>query len=559
MYIVRKNIHGKEYYYLAASFRKEGRVKTKTIAYLGKTRKVAEEKKKELEKERKKEAEKPEKRVEGKEKKRIVITNIDDLATFCKRKGFVYPTAEIYGGLAGFWDFGVFGAELKNNIKKEWKDFFVQEREDIVNIDGSIITHPKVWQTSGHVESFKDVSVICKKCKKPNKIEHRELGKAVCEFCGGELDKESAKSLNLMFTTQIGPLEKTSVKSYLRPETAQLIFTNFKQVVENQRLKLPFGIAQIGKAFRNEIAPRDFLFRTREFEQMEIEYFIMPKENCPYKIPDIKVFVYSTEMQEKKKEAEEMKISEALKRKIIKRDWHAYWLSNCLLWFRRLGCNMKNFRIRQHPKEELAHYSTDCWDIEYRFPFGWKELLGIADRADYDLSRHEKFSGKDLKMFIEGKGKILPHVVAEPSFGVERAFLVFMLEAYEYDNKRQNIVLRLDPKLVPIKAAILPIVKKPGFVKIARKIYDELKKEFNVFYDSGGSIGRRYARQDEAGTPVCIAIDGQTLKDSTVTLRDRDSTEQIRIKIENLKEIIGRVIKGESLLKLGRIVKTRVK
>lgn len=497
------------------------------------------------------------KKEEAKEEK----ISIEEMATFCKRKGFVYPSAEIYGGLAGFWDFGPFGAELKNNIKRSWWNFFIRSREDVVGIDGAIITHPRVWAASGHVESFSDMSVICKKCKKSGKVDKHEIDEAVCGLCGGELDKNSAKDLNLMFTTQVGPVKESSVESYLRPETAQLIFANFKSVAENARMKLPFGIAQIGKAFRNEIAPRDFLFRSREFEQMEIEYFIMPNEKCPYKIPDMKVLVYSEEMQSKKKENEEIKIADALKKGIIKRDWHAYWLANCLMFFKNLGCDMKNFRIRQHKKDELAHYSSDCWDLEYKFPFGWKELTGIADRSSYDLGRHEEYSKKDLKLFIEGKGKILPHVIAEPSFGVERAFLVVMFDAYDYDKKRDNIVLHLSPKLAPIKAAVFPIVKVDNkVVKMARDIYEELKTEFNAFYDDGGAVGRRYARQDEIGTPYCITIDADSVKKQDVTIRDRDTTKQIRVKLKELKNTLRMLISGDiEFVKAGKLVETRVK
>jgi len=486
--------------------------------------------------------------------------SIEELAAFCKRKGFVYPSGEIYGGLSGFWDFGTLGTELKKNIKQEWWSFFVRRREDMTGIDGSIITHPRVWAASGHVESFSDMSVVCKKCKKAGKVDKFEIDKAVCSFCGGELDKKNARNLNLMFSLQVGPVKESSIQSYLRPETAQLIFTNFKSVFESSRAKLPFGIAQIGKAFRNEIAPRDFLFRSREFEQMEIEYFIAPGEPCPFEISDAEVLVYSAEMQSEKKPPKKIKILDALKRGTIKRDWHAYWLSTCLEWFKEIGCNLDNFRIRQHNKDELAHYSSDCWDIEYLFPFGWKELIGIADRSDYDLSRHEKFSNKDLKIFAEDKGKFLPHVVCEPSFGVERIFLVLLLEAYKFDKKRDNIVLHFNPKVAPIKAAVFPIVNNQDFIKLAKEICFELRKEFNVFYDASGSIGRRYARQDESGTPYCITIDEDSIKKKNVTIRDRDTTKQIRVKISDLKDTLRKLICNEiDFEKAGKIVDTRVK
>lgn len=487
---------------------------------------------------------------------------IDELAAFCKRKGFVYPSGEIYGGLAGFWDFSHLGVELKNNIKKEWWKFHVYQREDIVGIDGSIITNPKVWKASGHIDNFSDVYVKCKKCRKENKIDKKDIGKAKCEYCNGEY--ETIGDFNLMFKTAVGPIANDKSFAYLRPETAQLIFSNFKLVAENARLKLPFGIAQIGKAFRNEISPRDFLFRCREFEQMEIEYFIHPekRKKCPYlkDFEDFELNIFSAEMQEKNKKPEEMKIKDALKKGIIKLPWHGYWLALETSWFISLGASKEKFRARQHMKDERSHYATDTWDLEYEFPFGWKELEGIADRGNFDLSQHEKHSGQDLKVFDEeSKKKILAEVVAEPSLSVERAFLVFMFDSYFYDEKRKNVVLKLNPKIAPIKAAILPIVKNQEMIKIAKDLESELRKEWSVEYDESGSIGRRYSRQDEIATPVCIAIDEQSLKDNTATLRDRNTTEQIRIPISQIKEVIKKVIDGYSLLNFGNIVKTRKK
>ena len=529
---------------------------------MGKTKKEAEKKAREIIK-------KLEERKEGKkkiikaledEKPRTKLTkpeiSIEDLAVFCKRKGFVYQSGEIYGGFAGFWDFGHLGSELKNNIKNEWWDSHVYQREDVVGIDGSIITNPQVWKASGHVDSFSDIIVVCRKCKKAGKVDKNELGKAKCDHCGGDYEVKTAKEFELMFKTKVGE----AGESYLRPETAQLIFTNFKSVYDNARMKLPFGIAQIGKAFRNEIAPRDFLFRSREFEQMEMEYFIRPSEKCPYEIPDINVLVYSAEAQEKNQGPVKMKIKDALKKGIIKKDWHAYWLALEFKWFVDLGANPDNFRLRQHTKEELSHYSTDTWDLEYNFPFGWKELEGIADRGDYDLSQHEKFSKKDLKIFDENsKEKLLPQVICEPSLGVERAFLVFMLDSYYYDKERDNIVLKLNPKLAPLKAAIFPIIKKPEFEKISEEIFEDLSHEFNVIHDKSGSIGRRYSRNDEIGTPFCITVDADSLKNKDVTVRDRDTTKQVRIKIKKLKEAIRKSINGENILKFGKLVDTRVK
>lgn len=472
--------------------------------------------------------------------------SIEEMANFCKRKGLVYPSGDLYGAMAGFWDFGPIGAELKKNLKDAWWKYHINAREDIVGIDGAIITNPKTWEASGHVENFVDYAVECKKCKNKFKVDKSELETAKCDKCGGDIENKG--KFIPMFTTQVGPIEKDSTRAYLRPETAQLIFTNFKLVQDNSRLKLPFGIAQVGKAFRNEIAPRNFLFRSREFEQMEIEYFIDPaeKKTCPFEIPEIEVLVYSSDMQQKKSEPKRMSIQKALKEKIIALPWHAYWLATELGWFKSLGVNMENFRIRQHLPEEKSHYSTDTWDLEYNFPFGWKELQGIADRGIYDLSQHEKHSKKSLEIMNDETGKkILPMVVAEPSLGVERAFLVFLFNAYT-SNDKENIVLKLNPKLAPFKAAIFPLVKKDkALVEKAREIYNSLKMEFNTSYDEAGSIGRRYARNDEIGTPFCIVTDEQTTEDNTATIRNRDNGEQKRIKISDIKDTLRELISGE--------------
>jgi glycyl-tRNA synthetase len=471
--------------------------------------------------------------------------SIEDMATFCKKKGLVFQSGDIYGGLAGFFDFGPECVELKNNIKREWWKFHVQEREDIVGIDGSIITNPKVWEASGHVANFNDVYVKCKKCKKPNKMDKSEIGKTKCE-CGGEY--EVIGDINLMFKTNVGPVDGST--AYLRPETAQLIFANFKLVAESSRMKLPFGIAQIGKAFRNEISPRDFLFRSREFEQMEIEYFVDPEnfKKCPFikEVLKHEMNILSEEAQKKNQKPKKMTIEEALKNKIISTEWLAYWLALEHKWFINLGANPDNFRIRQHMKDELAHYSSDCWDLEYNFPFGWKELEGMADRSDFDLQQHIKHSKKELSIFNQDTNKkIVPYVAAEPSLGVERALLVFMFDAYNDDKKRGNIVLNLDPKLSPIKAGIFPLMGKPELENLAREIQSNLKKYFNVKYDRSGSIGRRYARADEIGTPYCITVDFDSLKDNSVTIRDRNTTQQKRVKIQQLVEILGKLTSNE--------------
>ncbi len=502
---------------------------------------------------------------------------IENMAVFCKSKGFVYPSSEIYGGLSGFFDYGPLGSEMKNNLKQAWWKFHVQDREDIVGIDGSIITHPKVWQASGHVENFEDVLIECKKCQERyradlliedtlkiqadglkavdiNKLV--EQNKIRCPKCKGELAE--ASTFNLMFQTYAGPKQSDESKTYLRPETAQIMFVDFKQIVENARLKPPFGIAQSGKAFRNEISPRNFLFRCREFEQMEIEYFIHPDKfgECPFigEVEDFELNVYSSDMQQEKKESEKIKVKDILQKKIMKSPWHAYWLATETKWFISLGADISNFRVRQHLPDEKAHYSKDCWDLEYNFPFGWKELEGIADRGDFDLNQHMKHSKKELKLYDEEKKeKFTPHVVAEPSQGVDRSFLVFMFDAYNNDKKRGNIVLKLHPKLAPVKLGIFPLVNK--LEKEAREVYGNLKSLFTCQYDRSGSVGRRYARADEIGVPYCITVDFDYQKDKSVTVRDRDSTQQIRVSAEDLPDVIYKLLTGQvSFEKAGKLV-----
>ena len=497
----------------------------------------------------------------------MIMVSIDEMFTFCKRKGFVFPNSEIYGGLAGFFDYGPLGVELNNNIKQSWWKVFVQDRDDVVGMDGCIIANPKVWEASGHVEGFEDVLVECKKCHErfradlliedvlkiqADGLKAPAIDKLIkennikCTKCKSELDK--ASKFNLMFQTQVGPKPTKESIAYLRPETAQLIFANFKSVIDVSRLKLPFGIAQIGKAFRNEISPRNFLFRCREFEQMEIEYFIKPKQACPHikSVENYKVIIYSAEMQEKNKEPEQMSIKDALNKKIITADWHAYWLATCHKWFVELGVNPKNLRARQHKKDELAHYSTACWDLEYNFPFGWKELEGIADRSDFDLQQHAKHSKKDMSIFDEeSKEKVVPHVVAEPSLGVGRSFLVFMYDAYTYDTDRDNIVLKLHPRLAPVNVAVLPLLSnKPELLKKTQELYNSIKCCFKSVYDKSGSIGKRYARNDEIGTPYCVTVDFDSLEKDDVTIRDRDSTDQKRVKIKDLSNVLFQLLTG---------------
>ncbi|MBI4450411.1 glycine--tRNA ligase [Candidatus Woesearchaeota archaeon] len=495
---------------------------------------------------------------------------IDDMATFCKKKGFVYPSSEIYGGLAGFWDYGPLGAELKNNLKQAWWKFHVHDREDVVGIDGSIITHPKVWVASGHVGVFADVLVECQKCHeryradmlledvlkiKTEGLKPEDLdklikdNKVVCQKCKGSLS--DAAPFNLMFQTFVGPKQDKESIAYLRPETAQVIFADFKAIVDTSRVKLPFGVAQMGRAFRNEIAPRNFLFRCREFEQMELEYFIHPNtlNNCPYlpEVMDHRVLVYSAELQKQEKPAELMTMKQALAKNIIKTPWHAYWLATEHKWFTSLGANPDKFRIRQHLQDEKSHYALDTWDLEYEFPFGWKELQGMANRTDYDLKQHMKYSGKDLSIFDEEtKQKVVPHVVCEPSQGVDRAFLVFMFDAYEDDAKRGNIVLHLHPKLAPVKAGIFPLLSnREELTTLARSVFKELSKRWQCQYDKSGSIGRRYARADELGMPYCLTIDFDSLKQQDVTVRDRDATTQVRVLIKDLPDVLGKLLAGE--------------
>jgi glycyl-tRNA synthetase len=488
-------------------------------------------------------------------------TNIENMATFCKKKGFVYQNSEIYGGLSGFFDYGPLGVEVKNNIKQQWWKRFVQSRQDVVGIDGSIVSHQNVWKASGHVGCFGDLLVECKKCQQRHRADHlieQKLDKAVeglpkeeidklivdnkigCPNCKGELSQ--AREFNLMFKTFVGPVEKDENVAYLRPETAQQMFTNFKLISETARVQLPFGIAQMGRAFRNEISPRDFLFRCREFEQMEIEYFIHPEEKkCALldkKDQDYEFQILIAKIQdENKKTHTKMKLKEMLKAKLMD-EWHAYWLKQIYQWFVDMGIKKEHLRLREHTKDEMAHYSSACFDIEYKFPFGWQEIHGMANRGSFDLEQHQKHSKKKMELFDEAtKKKVIPRVI-EPSQGTDRAFLAFMFDAYTQDttNKERDwVVLKLHPKLAPIQVAILPLVNKLNEKGI--EVYNMLKDELVCFYDKSGAIGRRYARADESGIPYCITIDFETIeKDNSVTIRSRDSTKQERVKIDELKD-----------------------
>ena len=427
---------------------------------------------------------------------------MEQLVSLCKRRGFIFPSSEIYGGLKSCWDYGPLGVELKRNVKDAWWRMMVRTRADVVGIDCSILMHPKVWETSGHIAGFNDPMVDCKLCKA--RFREDTLEDQVCPKkpskkpgeCEGELTEP--RQFNLMFKTSMGPVEDASSTVYLRPETAQGIFVNFKNVVDTSRMKPPFGIAQQGKSFRNEIVTENFIFRSREFEQMEMEFFVPPAE------------------------ADE---------------WYTYWRDARFKWFTDLGVKPENLRLRDHESDELAHYSKACADVEYKFPFGWKELEGVANRTDFDLSRHAEATGKDLRYFDDqSREKYIPYVI-EPAVGVDRAFLCFLSDAFQEDEIEgdSRTVMRLHPALAPIKAGIFPLVKKGGLPEIAHKLEDDLKATYNVYYDEKGAIGRRYRRQDECGTPYCITIDFDSKDDNAVTIRDRDTLSQDRIALDQVK------------------------
>ncbi|MBS3092161.1 glycine--tRNA ligase [Candidatus Pacearchaeota archaeon] len=553
MYIVKKKISGGEYYYIRQSVREGDKIKSKTIGYAGKTIEEAQRKLEEL-KQKQNNPEKNSSIDENTSKKEITI---DELANFCKTKGFIFRSSDIYGGLSGFWDFGPLGVELFNNIKSDWWNFFVRRRDNMVGIEASVISHPRTWKASGHLASFSDIAVVCKKCGKATKIDKSEVGKVKCE-CGG--DYETKGEFNLMFKTSIGALNP--MDAYLRGETAQGMFMDFKVIQQTSRLQLPFGIAQIGRCFRNEIAPRDFLFRSREFNIGEFEFFIHPEDfkcsllNEKHLILKVKLLDSETQL-EGREELKEVSIGEMLKKGKLD-EWHAYWLAEQIIWFKSLGLG-DEIKIREHTKNELSHYSSATFDIDYMYPFGSLEVSGIANRGQYDLTQHQKESKQDLDVFDEKtKSKVVPRVI-EPTFGMERVFLAVLTKSYNYNKERDYIVLKLPPKLAPIKAAVFPIIKKPEYEKISEDIVKELKEEFNVIYDRSGSIGRRYARNDEIGTPLCITIDDKTPEDHTVTVRDRDTTKQVRVKINKLKEAVKSVVNGENILELGKEVETRVK
>jgi glycyl-tRNA synthetase len=480
----------------------------------------------------------------------------DTLVSLCKRRGFIFPGSEIYGGIGGFWDFGPLGAEMKNNIKRAWWKAMVQERDDVVGIDAAIVMNPRVWEASGHVATFTDPMVDCRNCKKRFRADHilvyfvntkkgaeieavdssqdgwqehweakleaikKRLGGdfidyylegslmkapsaslAPCTECGVNGQFTAARPFNLMFKTFVGPVEEDASLAYLRPETAQAMFVNFDNVVTSMRRKLPFGIAQQGRSFRNEITPGHFIFRDREFEQMEMEFFVKPGTD------DF---------------------------------WHEHWLTERLNWFKRFGVRADHLKVRPHEKEELSHYSKATYDIEYLFPMGWSELEGIANRTDFDLTQHARHSGKALTYFDEETNEhIVPYVI-EPAVGVERSFLVFLYDAYDEEEVRdeKRTLLRLHPAIAPIKVAILPLSRNEKLTLLAKEVAVLVRPHFMSQFDDAQSIGRRYRRQDEIGTPLCVTIDFDSLDDHAVTIRERDSMEQSRLRIEELVDVL---------------------
>jgi glycyl-tRNA synthetase len=479
------------------------------------------------------------------------ITKLDDIVSLCKRRGFIFQSSEIYGGLASCYDYGPLGVELKNNVRKCWWKSVVQMREDVVGLDCSILMHPLVWKSSGHADKFADLIAECKKCNVRTRVDHlkekadesaqqhtehvtidaamaaaHDLTNKVCPNCGTVGQFTEPMPFKLMFETQMGANVDDSMTLYLRPETAQGIFANFKNVLDSTRIKIPFGIAQIGKSFRNEVTTKAFIFRTREFEQAELEFFCEPGTD---------------------------------------EDWYERWKEARFSWYLNLGLKKENLRFREHDTNELAHYAKACVDVEYRFPFGsgdWQELEGIANRTDYDLRQHQRgmrtlnkwfenncdltnielasetdnyMSGPLSYFDDEKKQRYIPYVI-EPSAGIDRSALAFLVDAYDEEEVRGETrnLLRFHPDLAPIKVGIFPLVKRDGMPEVARNIYNDLKKYYNCFYDQKGAIGRRYRRQDEAGTPFCVTVDGQTAEDKTVTVRERDSMEQVRVITDKL-------------------------
>jgi glycyl-tRNA synthetase len=436
---------------------------------------------------------------------------MDKIVSLCKRRGFVFQSSEIYGGISSSYDYGHYGVLLKNNVKGQWWRSMLQERDDVVALDSAIIQHPRTWEASGHLAGFTDPLVDCRTCKLRFRADHLSVsacGRKPSKHPGetDECDLTEARDFNLMFQTTIGPVQEEGSTVYLRPETAQGIFLNFKQYLQFARKKPPFGIAQIGKSFRNEITPGNFIFRTREFEQMEMEFFVPPADV---------------------------------------QQWHEHWLSERFNWYTNLGIRPDHLRLRAHDQDELSHYSSATSDVEYLYPIGWQELEGIANRGDFDLTQHAKHSGQNLEYFDTASGeRYIPYVI-EPAAGVDRSMLAFLVDAYDEDEVggEARTVLRFHPQLAPVKVAVLPLVRKDGQPELAREIYNHLRERMQAEYDAGGAIGRRYRRQDEIGTPWAVTIDHQSLEDRTVTLRDRDSLTQTRVGIDELGAELERLLR----------------
>ncbi len=421
---------------------------------------------------------------------------MDKLVSLTKRRGFIFQSSEIYGGINSCYDYGPLGIEMKKNIKELWWKSMVYERDDIEGIDAGILMHPKVWEASGHVEGFTDPMIDCKVCKSRFREDQIDTSKP-CPVCGNKNSFTEARHFNLMFKTFMGPVEDSASVVYLRPETAQGIYVNFHNVREAARKKLPFGIAQIGKAFRNEITPGNFIFRTREFEQMEMQFFVRPGEDDK---------------------------------------WFEYWKEQRMKWYERLGLRSEKLRYHEHGPNDLAHYAKAAYDIEYEFPFGWQEIEGIHNRTDFDLSRHKEYSGKDLRYYDDQtKERFIPYVI-ETSIGCDRTLLTCLVDAYTEEEER--VVMKFAPSIAPIKAAVFPLVKRDGMPELAKNVIADLRGDYRVFYDEAGSIGKRYRRQDEAGTPFCFTIDTETLENNTVTVRWRDSMAQKRIDISQIKNFL---------------------
>ena len=432
---------------------------------------------------------------------------MDKLVSLCKRRGFVFQSSEVYGGLGSVWDYGPLGVELKKNIKERWWRSMVHDRDDIEGLDAAILMHPKVWEASGHVSGFSDPLIDCKQCKNRFRADDPRIKgtpgqpDGQCPVCGTKGTLTVPRMFNLMFKTFMGPVEEAAAVVYLRPETAQGIYVNYLNVMQSSRQKIPFGIAQIGKAFRNEITPGNFTFRTREFEQMEMQFFVKP----------------GTEGE-----------------------WFEKWKASRMEWMKGLGIRPEKLRFHQHGPDELAHYAKDAYDIQYEFPFGWQEFEGIHNRTDFDLSNHQKHSGKKLDYLDPTTNERFVPYIIETSAGADRTTLAVLVDAYQEEQVEgeTRVVLRLLPSLAPLKAAVFPLVNKDGMPEVARRIHADLRGRFTVFYDDGGSVGRRYRRQDEAGTPFGITIDGQTTQDQTVTVRDRDTMQQERVAADRLVEYL---------------------